>query len=115
VKIRLLVLANVKFPVIVSPDLSKFNDAAPVKEPVIVPAEKFPDPSRATIALAVLLDVAVVAEFDTKPAVDKVTKFPFGICKFTDEPKSAVTNKEVLNDPEALLCTKPAELRDDIT
>ena len=34
-----------------------------------MPAEKLPDASRATIALAVLALVAVVAEFATLPAV----------------------------------------------
>src|SRR6266404_4614028 len=59
-----------KVPVIVSPALSTFNDALPVTLPVtlpikfavIVPAEKLPDASRATIAFAVLALVAVVAE-----------------------------------------------------
>jgi len=64
---------NCNAPVMVSPALSTFNDAAPVTFPVkfavIVPAEKLPDASRATIALAVLALVAVVAEFATLPAV----------------------------------------------
>ena len=37
--------------------------ALPLNDAVIVPAEKFPDASRATIALGVLASVAVVAEF----------------------------------------------------
>ena len=40
---------------------------------MIVPAVKFPEASRATIALAVLLLVAVVAEFETLPAVEMVS------------------------------------------
>jgi hypothetical protein len=39
---------------------------------VIVPAEKFPLASRATMALVVLALVAVVAEFETFPAVEIV-------------------------------------------
>src|SRR5581483_5223706 len=44
--------------------------ALPDKFAVIVPAEKFPEASRATIALFVLTEVAVVAEFATFPAVE---------------------------------------------
>ena len=48
----------------------------PTKEvAVIVPAEKFPEASRVTIALAVLALVAVVAELDTLPAVEIVASF----------------------------------------
>ena len=43
--------------------------AVPVKLAVIVPAEKFPLASRATMALAVLAFVAVVAELATFPVV----------------------------------------------
>jgi hypothetical protein len=42
--------------------------AAPTSVAVTVPAEKFPDASRATIADAVFASVAVVAEFATFPA-----------------------------------------------
>jgi hypothetical protein len=41
----------------------------------MVPAVKLPLASRATIALAVLALAAVVAEFDTFPAVDMVANF----------------------------------------
>jgi hypothetical protein len=44
----------------------------PVRFAVIVPAEKLPEASRATIALTVLALVAVVAELDTLPAVAMV-------------------------------------------
>jgi hypothetical protein len=49
-------------------------EAVPVKLAVIVPAEKLLLPSRATIALAVLALVAVVAELDTLSAVLIVAK-----------------------------------------
>ena len=41
----------------------------------MVPAEKLPEASRATIALAVLALVAVVAELETLPAVAMVASF----------------------------------------
>ena len=47
-------------------------EALPVKAAVIVPAVKFPLASRATIALAVFADVAVVAELLTFDAVEIV-------------------------------------------
>ena len=56
-------------PVMVSPALSTLLDAAPVNAAVMVPAVKFPEPSRATMALAVLALAAVVAELLTLPAV----------------------------------------------
>ena len=46
--------------------------ALPLRAALIVPAEKFPLASRATIALTVLALVAVVAELDTLPAVEIV-------------------------------------------
>ena len=46
--------------------------ALPLKAAVIVPAEKLPDASRATMADAVFAFVAVVAEFETLPAVEIV-------------------------------------------
>ena len=47
-------------PVIVSPALRTLAEAAPVKLAVIVPAEKLPDPSRATIVSVVFALVASV-------------------------------------------------------
>jgi hypothetical protein len=44
----------------------------PAKLPVIILAEKFPEESLATIALAVLEELAVVAEFDTFPELEIV-------------------------------------------
>jgi hypothetical protein len=41
------------------PEKFKADAAVPLRLPVIVPAEKLPEPSRDTIALAVLLGVAV--------------------------------------------------------
>jgi hypothetical protein len=55
-----------------APPLTKFPLAVPVKAAVIVPAVKFPLASRATIALAVFADVAVVAELLTFDAVEIV-------------------------------------------
>lgn len=52
-----------------------FPDAVPVRAAVTVPAEKFPDPSLATMADAVLAEAAVVAEFETLPAVEIVASF----------------------------------------
>src|SRR5262249_5533251 len=49
--------------------------ALPFKFAVIVPALKFPDGSRDTIAFAVFAFVAVVAEFATLPAVVIVASF----------------------------------------
>lgn len=49
--------------------------AVPVRLAVIVPAEKLPEASRATIADAVFALAAVVAEFETLPAVEMVASF----------------------------------------
>jgi hypothetical protein len=49
--------------------------ALPLRAAVTVPALKLPDASLATIALAVLVFVAVVAELDTFPAVAIVASF----------------------------------------
>ena len=46
-------------------------EALPVNVAVMVPAEKFPEASRATIAEAVLAFVAVVAELETFDAVER--------------------------------------------
>ena len=55
-----------------SPVFNTFSDAAPVRLAVIVPAVKLPEPSRATIALAVLALAAVVALLLTLPAVEMI-------------------------------------------
>jgi hypothetical protein len=90
----------------VSPALSTFCEALPVKFAVIVPAEKLPDASRATMALAVLALVAVVAELATLPAVEIVASFVSTI------PAPAAMSVLVINEldklPEASLCTIPA-------
>jgi hypothetical protein len=46
----------------------------PVIFAVMVPALKFPEASRATMALKVLAELAVVAELDTFPAVEIVAR-----------------------------------------
>jgi hypothetical protein len=51
--------------------------AFPVRAAVIVPAEKFPLASRATMALAVLALEAVVAALETFPEVDMVASMAF--------------------------------------
>ena len=99
---------SVSVPVIVSPDLRTFSDAAPVKLAVIVPAEKLPDALRATIAFAVLAEVAVVAEFATLPAVEMVANFVSTIAAAGST--SAFTINELEINPEALLCKIPAVL-----
>ena len=45
----------------ISPALSTLFDALPIKFAVMVPAEKLPDASRATMVLGVLASVASVA------------------------------------------------------
>jgi hypothetical protein len=55
-----------------APPLTKLPLAVPVNAAVIVPAEKSPEASRATIALAVFADAAVVAELLTFNAVEIV-------------------------------------------
>ena len=50
-------------------------EALPVRLAVIVPAEKFPEASLETMALAVLAFVAVVAELLTLPEVAMVANF----------------------------------------
>jgi len=58
-----------------APPLTKFPLAVPVNAAVIVPAVKLPEASRATIALAVFADAAVVAELLTFNAVEMVANF----------------------------------------
>ena len=67
---------------------------------VAAPAAKLPDPSRATIALAVLASVAVVASFKTKPAVDNVTNLSFAIVPTIISP-STTEDDESSPDPLA--------------
>ncbi len=50
-------------------------EALPVKAAVTVPAAKLPEPSRATIALAVFTAVAVVALLLTFPPVEMAASF----------------------------------------
>jgi hypothetical protein len=97
---------NIKVPVIVSPDLSTFNDAAPVIVAVILFATKLPELSRATIALGVLALVAVVAELATFPAVLIVFNLLSVIPALAEI--SLFTINELVNNPVELLCTTPA-------
>ena len=89
-----------------SPALRTLADAAPVKLAVIVPAEKFPEPSRATIALAVFALVAVVAELDTLSGVLMVASLVSTIAALALT--SAFTINELDSKPFASLCTTPA-------
>ncbi len=82
--------------------------AEAVKFAEIVPALKFPEPSRATIAFAVFALVAVVAELETLPAVLMVANFVSTIAAAGST--SAFTINDVLKAPAALLCTTPAVL-----
>jgi len=82
--------------------------ALPLKFAVIVPAEKFPEESRATIAFAVLVLVAVVAELATLPAVEMVANLVSTIA--ADGDTSALTIRELDNNPDESLCTTPAVL-----
>src|SRR5579872_7004473 len=93
-------------PVMVSPALSTLADAAPVKLATTVPALKFPELSRATIAFAVFKLVAVVAEFATLPAVEIVANLVSTIAAAGST--SALTINELVNNPDELLCTTPA-------
>jgi hypothetical protein len=78
-------------------------DALPVKEAVIVPALKFPDASRATIALAVFADVAVVAELLTFDAVEIVASLVSTI------PAEALMSSLTIT-PEAIDVAFPTEV-----
>ena len=75
--------------------------ALPLKLAVIVPALKFPDASRATIAFAVFPLVAEVAEFKTLPDVAIVANFVSAIAAVGDT--SALTINELDKLPEASL------------
>ena len=86
--------------------------ALPLKFAVMVPAEKLPDASRATMALAVLALVAVVAELATLPAVEIVASLLSVIP--ADADTSAFTIRELDNNPAELLCTTPAVLNASI-
>jgi hypothetical protein len=72
---------------------------------VIVPAEKFPLASRATMALAVLAEVAVVAVLDTFPAVAMVASLLSSIpaaaamSAAVTAPALIVTGIEIAADP----------------
>ncbi len=96
-------------PVMVSPAFKTFNDAAPVRDPVIVPAAKLPEPSLATIALVVLDEVAVVAELETFKGVEMVANLVSAMAAI--ELISASTMEEVDRVPFESVCTTPAELR----
>lgn len=79
--------------------------ALPLNVPVIIPAEKLPDASRATIAFARLALFAVVAALATLPAVVRVASLLSDIA--APEAISALTINEVERAPDELLCTIP--------
>jgi hypothetical protein len=74
--------------------------ALPVNAAVIVPAEKFPLPSRATIADNVFALVAVVAELETLPAVDNVARYVSAIAVKPDPIAPAVNVPTLVNDDD---------------
>lgn len=74
------------------------EEAFPLSEAVIVPAEKLPEASRATMALGVAEAVAVVAEFATFPAEETVWSLESGIVL---EAMSLPTTWELDRTPEA--------------
>ena len=76
-------------------------EALPIRLAVMEFAVKFPKASRATIAEAVLEEVAVVAEFDTLLAVEIVANLVSTIA--ADAETSASTSKDVVKFPEASL------------
>lgn len=75
--------------------------AFPLREAVMVPAEKLPEASLVTIADGVLDDVAEVAEFETFPVVVIVASFVSTIA--ADVETSAFVIREEDKLPEALL------------
>ena len=95
-----------KVPVMVSPVFRTLAEAAPERFAIIVPALKLPDASRSTIVFGVLRLVAVVAEFDTFPAVEIVASLVSTIPAAGST--SAFTIKELDKFPNASLCTIPA-------
>ena len=86
--------------------------ALPLSEAVMVPALKSPLASRATIAEAVFALVAVVAEFDTLPAVEMVASFVSTIpadalmSPLTIVPSAIFTE---VTAPSAIFCSVTAE------
>jgi hypothetical protein len=66
-----------RLPVKLAADPDTFPVTLPINAADIVPAVKLPDASRATIALAVLADVAVVAALSTLPGVFIVANIVF--------------------------------------
>jgi len=100
-------------PVMVSPVLRTLREALPVTVPVkfavTVPAEKFPDPLRRTMVLAVFAAVAVVAELLTFPAVEMVANLVSTMA--ADALTSASTSKELDNTPDEFAWTRPVDAK----
>lgn len=96
---------TVRLPLSVPPVRGKFKEAKPVKLAVIVPAEKLPETSRDTIALALFAFVAVVAELATKPDAVRVASLLLPIAALPLI--SASTINEDDTKPLALLCKIP--------
>jgi len=85
--------------------------ALPVSAAVIVPAEKFPLPSRATIADSVFALVAVVAELDTLPAVDNVARYVSAIAVKPDPMPPAVNVPTLVNDDDTTVALSVVPVR----
>ena len=79
------------------PDKGPENPAA-----VMVPAEKFPDPSRATIAEAVFAVVAVVAELATLRAVEMVANLVSAIAAEALMSALTISPSKILTEVTAL-------------
>ena len=74
---------------------------------VALPATKFPDESRAIIAEFVFEDVAVVAEFDTFPAVEIVASFVSAMAAEAFMSASTITPDEIAVTPAPVMVTSP--------
>jgi len=86
--------------------------ALPVRFAVMVPAEKLPDASRATIADAVLADAAVVAELLTFRAVEIVSSLVSAIAALALMSALTITPAAmaVAKDPVPLPVTSPVRV-----
>ena len=91
--------ASVSEPVMVSPVFNTLSDAAPDNEPVIVPAEKLPEPSLLTAVFAILLTWKVMLPaFHT---VEPLTSKPSALATLT----SNVPEPSVVVPPAAIKAT----------
>jgi hypothetical protein len=112
-----IVTADTPLPIVTEVELVPPRVSAPTKSKdveisdvaVIAPAEKFPEPSLATMADTVLADVAVVALLDTLPAVAMVASLLSTIPAAAMI--SALVTADVVRRPEPLVWTTPVAFR----